>query len=103
MVDLPVVPIPLKTLWLGMPLFLHTLTRVESIKEAGAVANTTGLEDQYHGHQVTLHNLRKAIVGDLTRKVVLHVHIYTEDIKMLEGPKAAQLENDRYGNYLALG
>jgi hypothetical protein len=29
--------------------------------------------------------------------------LHIEDIKMLEGPKAAQLENDRYGDDLALG
>lgn len=68
----------------------------------GAVAKTAGLKEQGHGHQVALHKFGEPVIGNSIGEVVLHMDLHIEEIKMLERPKTAQLENDRYGDYLAL-
>jgi len=71
--------------------------------DARAFAQATGLKEQGHGHQVLLHKLSKPIVGDRVGKIIFHMGLHVEKIKVLETPETAQLENNRYRYYLALG
>lgn len=50
-----------------------------------------------------MHKLREPIVGDRVGKIIFHMGLHVEKIKVLETPETAQLENNRYRYYLALG
>jgi len=50
-----------------------------------------------------LHQFGEPIAGERVGETVLHMGLQIAYIKVLQGPEAAQPENDRYTDYFAFG
>lgn len=105
MVDLPTVAISLNTLFCAMRLFLQTRIEVESIKDIPVhwprqqVFMYSVSQGQYAG----LHGFNKTVVRDRVGKFLPKVVLDVTNIKILEGPYPAQMEQNGNGKDLTGG
>lgn len=71
-------------------------------RNASAVPKTAGLKEHCQGEDAGLGQLGEPVVGYGFGKIGLHVLLDVVYIKMLEALETAQMEDDDYGNDLAL-